>query len=98
MEKSALAGEGGGCTPTPFHSITIMYIVAVYAPAERADTIHVFHLYPYMYSVGLTTAGGSVRSVQYTVCTCNYLYHMLVSVPSFEPTWAGIIYLFPRTK
>ncbi len=24
---------------------------AVYAPAERADTLTVFHLYPYMYSV-----------------------------------------------
>jgi hypothetical protein len=24
---------------------------AVYAPAERADALPVFHLYPYMYSV-----------------------------------------------
>jgi hypothetical protein len=48
MEKCALAGEGGGCTPTPFHSITITYKVAVYSPAERADTLHVFHIYPYM--------------------------------------------------
>jgi hypothetical protein len=48
MEKSALAGEGGGCTPTPgpFHSITIKYKVAVYTPAERADTLPVFSLYP----------------------------------------------------
>jgi hypothetical protein len=35
MEKSALADEGGGCTPTPFQPITIMYKVAIYAPAER---------------------------------------------------------------
>ncbi len=42
MEKSTLAGEGGrGCTPTPFHSITIAYKVA----------LPVFRLYPYMYSV-----------------------------------------------
>jgi hypothetical protein len=26
--------------------------VAVYALAERADTLLLFHLYPYMYSVG----------------------------------------------
>jgi hypothetical protein len=39
MEKLALAGEGGGCTPTPFHPITITdsYKVAVHAPNERAD-------------------------------------------------------------
>ncbi len=34
-ETSALTGEGGGCTPTPFlaYCITITYKVAVYAPA-----------------------------------------------------------------
>jgi hypothetical protein len=36
--KSTLAGEGGRCTPTPFHLITITYKVAVY-PAERAVAI-----------------------------------------------------------
>jgi hypothetical protein len=30
---------------------TIMYKVVVYAPAERADTLPLFLLYPYMYSV-----------------------------------------------
>ncbi len=38
MENSALAGEGE-CTPTPFQPITITYKVAVYAPAEWADTL-----------------------------------------------------------
>ncbi len=33
----------GGCTPTPFHYI--------YAPAEGADKLLLFLLYPYMYSV-----------------------------------------------
>ncbi len=51
MEKSALAGEGGGCTPTPFQPITITFKVAVYSPTERADTLPVCHLYLYMYSV-----------------------------------------------
>jgi hypothetical protein len=38
--KLALAGEGGGCTPTP----TLTSKVAVYAPAEWADTLTLFHL------------------------------------------------------
>jgi hypothetical protein len=46
MEKSALAGEGGGCMPTPLQPITITYKVAVYAPAERTDTLSLFHPYP----------------------------------------------------
>jgi hypothetical protein len=44
MEKSALAGEGGWCTPTHFHPITITYRVAVYA--QWADTLPLFRLYP----------------------------------------------------
>ncbi len=43
--KSVVADEGGGCTPTTSK-------VAVYAPAEWADTLTLFHLYQYMYSVG----------------------------------------------
>ncbi len=46
MEKSALSGEAGGCTPTPFHSITIAYKFAMYAPTKRADTLAVFLLHP----------------------------------------------------
>jgi hypothetical protein len=52
METSALAGEGGGgCAPTPFILVIITYKGALYAPSERADTLPLFHLYPYMYSV-----------------------------------------------
>jgi hypothetical protein len=59
MEKSALAVEGGGCTPTPFHPITITYKVAVYAPAERADEIHSFYFISTLYdSVGWPLACG----------------------------------------
>jgi hypothetical protein len=40
--KLGQAVEGGGCTPNPFHYIyhtfTITNKVAVYAPAEWADT------------------------------------------------------------
>jgi hypothetical protein len=41
----------GGARPPPFQPITITYKVAVYAPAEWADTLTLFHLYKYMYSV-----------------------------------------------
>ncbi len=51
--KLALAGEGGGCTahPPPLITFTITSKVAVYAPAEWANTLTLFHLYQYMYSV-----------------------------------------------
>jgi hypothetical protein len=67
MAKSALTGEGRECTPLPFHStvVTVTYQVAVYAPAERADTLPyalpLFHLYPYMYSVICTI----LHNIQY---------------------------------
>ncbi len=42
--KLALAGEGGGARPPPFITFTITSKVAVYAPAEWADTLTLFHL------------------------------------------------------
>ncbi len=33
--------------PSAFHSFTITYKDAVYAPAERTDTLPLFHLYPF---------------------------------------------------
>ncbi len=38
MEKSALAGEGGGARPPSFTLFTITFKVAVYAPVEREYT------------------------------------------------------------
>ncbi len=52
--KSVLAGEGGGARPPPLITFTLTSKVAVYAPAEWADTLTLFHLYQYMYSVGGT--------------------------------------------
>jgi hypothetical protein len=49
--KSAQAGEGGGCTLTPFTMSTITYKVVVCAPAEQAGTPPLFLLYRFMYSV-----------------------------------------------
>ncbi len=48
MGKLAQAGEGGGARPPPFTLFSITYKVAVYAPAERAGTLPLFHLYPYV--------------------------------------------------
>ncbi len=42
-KKLAQAGEGGGTRPPPLITITITSKVAVYAPAEWADTLTLFH-------------------------------------------------------
>jgi hypothetical protein len=42
--KLAQAGVGGGARPPPFTTFTITSKVAVYAPAEWADTLTLFHL------------------------------------------------------
>ncbi len=47
--KLALAGEGGGARPPPFITFTITSKVAMYAPAEWADTLTLFHLSKNMY-------------------------------------------------
>jgi hypothetical protein len=44
MVKSALAGAGGGALPPPFTLFTTTYKVAVYGPAEREETLHLFYL------------------------------------------------------
>jgi hypothetical protein len=76
MVKSAQPGKGGGCTPTPFTLYTITIKVVVYAPAERAETLPLFLLYPYMYSVttlypymySVTTLYPYMYSVTTTLC------------------------------
>jgi hypothetical protein len=50
--KSRALPDGGPL----FTTVTITYKVAVCAPAEWADTLTLFHLYLYMYSVGLKHA------------------------------------------
>jgi hypothetical protein len=50
--KLVLAGEGGGgARPPPLITFTLTSKVAVYAPAEWADTLTLFHIYENMYSV-----------------------------------------------
>jgi hypothetical protein len=52
--KLVLAGEGGGSPP--LITFTLTSKVAVYAPAEWAGTLTLFHLYQYMYSVVYLTS------------------------------------------
>jgi hypothetical protein len=52
MVKSTQPGEVGGFHALPLSlSLQSPSKVVVYAPAERADTLLLFLLYPYMYSV-----------------------------------------------
>jgi len=59
VEKFAPAGWGGGGGVNnhhlSLHISTITYKVVVYAPIERADTLRLFLLYPYKYSVASPT-------------------------------------------
>jgi hypothetical protein len=50
----------GSARSPPFITITITSKVAVYAPAEWADTLTLYHLYQYMYSVCQTTSSWPV--------------------------------------
>jgi hypothetical protein len=55
MEKSALAGGVGSARPPAFTTYIYYHVQScVYASAERADTLLLFHLCPYMYSVAGT--------------------------------------------
>jgi hypothetical protein len=70
--KSVLAGGGGGARPPPLITFTLTSKVAVYAPAEWADTLTLFHLYQYMYFVfhpsSLVRVGGA-RPPPFTLST-----------------------------
>jgi hypothetical protein len=50
MENLPRLVRVGGARPPSFTIFTIPYKVAVYAPAERADTLPLFHLYPHSVS------------------------------------------------
>ncbi len=55
--KLAQAGEGGRVHShlLPLYLPSLVQSCIVYAPAERADTLPLFLLYPYIYSVIATT-------------------------------------------
>ncbi len=65
MVKSAQPGVAGGCTPSPFTLSTITSKVVVYSPADKGDTVPLFLLYPYMYSVACTMRSKARGLVQH---------------------------------
>ncbi len=66
MVKSAQPGVGGGYTAStsPFIISTVTYKVVVYIPAERADRLPLYLLYPYMLSVDRAVGGGGGGELQ----------------------------------
>ncbi len=52
----------GGARPPPLITFTLTTKVGVYAPAEWADTLTLFHLYQYVYSV-ITTVSNCTHIV-----------------------------------
>ncbi len=54
LAQACEGGGGGGARPPPFTTFTITSKVAVYTPAEWADTLTLFHFYQYMYSMVYT--------------------------------------------
>ncbi len=68
MEKLSQPGEGGGCSPPPFTISNITYKVVVYAPAERADILPLFQLYPCMNSVFTTIPRHFSISLNFPFC------------------------------
>jgi hypothetical protein len=72
----------GGARPPPFNTFTLTSKVAVYAPAEWADTLTLVHLYQYMYSVDgpmFGSMGPSMYTTSLVLVTCMSLF----SVPHF---------------
>ncbi len=75
----------GGARPPTFTTITITSKVAVYAPAEWADTLTLFHLYQYMYSVVATVnpllRGDTAFVLNHTFWRCMYEITQIVDGP-----------------
>ncbi len=67
MEKLAQAVEGGGVHVHTLSLFTITYKVAVYAPAERADTLFLFNLYP-LYTLSMY----SIVACFIYMCLCKH--------------------------
>jgi hypothetical protein len=82
----------GGARPPPFNISTITYKVVVYAPAERADTFPLSHLYPFMYSVvtlqsTTNTQPPTTDDYEPTTVYNRWLWHLTISSQhSQQPT------------
>jgi hypothetical protein len=80
-----------GERPPPYTFATIKYKVAVYAPSDRADTLHLFHLYPYMYSVDCTMPVNSEGVCMYVQCNSTLVPLLLFQVASLKRQWWFIV-------
>jgi hypothetical protein len=58
MEKFAQAGGGGGGAGPPLSLYLASRTKLLCTPAERADTLTLFHLYPYVRCIG---TGGNLH-------------------------------------
>jgi hypothetical protein len=89
--KSALTGEGGGCTPTPFTLVTITYKVAVYARLQLRGQIHSTYFNSrYIYSVV-----SAISVVAYT--TTLYVMVYIVKGGGSAPPHTSLGCFYPRT-
>jgi hypothetical protein len=82
IEKSALAGDGmGGACPPPLALFTITFKVAVYGPAESADTfistLYVHVLCGYGYHLRFNWV---VVHLVTSICFSKHLAHFLSNV------------------
>ncbi len=86
-QPSLVRGGRGVHAQPPFILSTITYKVVVYAPAKRADTLPLFLLYPYMYSVLLKIPQWQtgIRGVGVTGCR----WHWRLIFCRGGTTWMG---------
>ncbi len=88
MEILVQAGEGGGgCTPAPFHYIHVQSCSVWYAPAEWADTLALFQLYQYMYSVGMSTSLWEFLLQKQTCIVILWKFLKILNVLNFDDHW-----------
>ncbi len=71
-----MASEGGGCTRPPFTLVTLIYKVAVYAPAQRADNLYPKCTLWSPQQIGFTTLSKNGIKL---VCNVNIVYGNLKS-------------------
>ncbi len=79
ISPACMVRVGVHCTPIPFFTIsTITYkVIVVCATAEKADTLPLFLLYPYMHSVGFPLHDLSV-SIFHPWSLWTYAFFLLI--------------------
>ncbi len=74
MEKLAQPVRVGGARPPSFTIVTVTYKVAVYALPERAETLPLFLLYPYI----LCGPGKGFLPFQTGLYSVHFLYFFFI--------------------